>query len=298
MIEKLTYIFSTRELAIGLLAIVFILWLVSSKKLRPSVSALIKASLSKYLIISFILLVLYSICLIFPLSKLSFWKWLYLKDIIIWILFVGVPVSFNAFSIKPDVKYFKKIVIDNLKYTALVEYVINIFTFNIIVEIILQLILIILFMFIAFTEKKEEYRLVNLFFNGILVIVSILLLYYTIKQGIKHYKELEVIDELVCAFTPIVMSVLYIPLIYLFSLISLYQSTMYRIRDALHNNRPTVKHFYWKVIKSCKASANKINVLKYFLFPYLKESMTNEDIDLTMNEFETHYARIRGKNNG
>lgn len=75
---------------------------------------------------------------------LPFWNWIYVKDITFWVLFVGIPTCFNSVTNKLEDHYFRNILIDNFKFTALVEFITGTFSFPLDVELILQPILLFL----------------------------------------------------------------------------------------------------------------------------------------------------------
>lgn len=99
-------IFTTREFAAGIWIIFVVILLFIFKATRRSAFGLVKIATSKIIIISFILLVLYSALLSYLFSMTALWKWIFAKDITVWIVFVGVPVFFGAVTSEIDKGYF------------------------------------------------------------------------------------------------------------------------------------------------------------------------------------------------
>ena len=95
------------------------------------------------IIIPILVLLLYGYIPIFLVKQLKFWKWIYLKDVCFWVIFVGIPFCLNVSAAK-EKSYFKNIILNNLKLVVVVEFIISSFTFNILIEFILQPILIFL----------------------------------------------------------------------------------------------------------------------------------------------------------
>lgn len=149
-------LFSTREMALGIYFILIIAWVLSNGKTRKSVIQLVKAACTRQLAIPFLGMILYAGLWVYVFSLIPVWKWEYLKDIVIWVLFAGIPVCFNAVSQKDEEHYFRNIITDNFKYTALSEFFLGIFTFSFFVELILQPILFFLFSVQAFLENNEK----------------------------------------------------------------------------------------------------------------------------------------------
>ncbi len=146
-------IFSTREIAISIYIVLFIVYAFSKSNIRKELKNVIKCALTKKLVVPFIVLIIYAVIIVWILQLFSFWKWIYLKDVIIWVLFVGVPLCFNAVEHKIEKQYFSKAIVDNIKFTVLVEYIVSTFTFSLVGELILQPIIFILSMMSVLAEK-------------------------------------------------------------------------------------------------------------------------------------------------
>ena len=89
---------------------------------------MIKAACHIKLIVPFIFIVAMAIIFVWICKLLPFWNWIYVKDITFWVLFVGIPTCFNSVANKLEDHYFRNILIDNFKFTALVEFITGTFT--------------------------------------------------------------------------------------------------------------------------------------------------------------------------
>lgn len=69
--------------------------------------------------------------------QLPFWDNIYIKDIIVWFIFSGLIYCMNAVSKDADEKYIENILKNNLKFTVIFEFIMNTFTFNIWIELII-----------------------------------------------------------------------------------------------------------------------------------------------------------------
>lgn len=157
-IFKMLDIFSTRELALGIYLLIVIVYCLVKPKCRSSVFNLIKCACAKKLSIPFLIMLLYAGLFVCILSLYSFWKWIYIKYIVIWVLFAGVPVCYGAANKTVDEKYFPSITINNFKFAIIVEFIINTFTFSLITELLLQLGLFVLFTLQAIAATKPEFK--------------------------------------------------------------------------------------------------------------------------------------------
>lgn len=254
---KILELFSNRELALGLYALIFIVWLLCNRKIRPSTINLIKSACHRQLTIPFFFMLCYAGTAVYGLSCLSFWKWQYLKDVVMWVLFAGVPICFNAVNTKEE-QYFRNIVIDNLKFTALVEFIFGTFTLSFIAELIIQPIILLLFLLQATAEKEEKNKAFKQFLDAIIAISGILLLYFTVKEAITSYIYLNVLDLLVSFLIPIIFSALYLPIAYLFAVYAKYQVLFIRMTFKSPKSKKLKRKHRWKVFFACGISYKQI----------------------------------------
>ena len=163
-----------------------------------------------------------------------------------WVLFAGVPLCFNAVNTKEE-QYFRNIVIDNLKFTALVEFIFGTFTLSFIAELIAQPVVLLLFLLRSIAEKDEKNKVVKDFLDAIIAIGGILLIYFTIKEDIISYIYLNVIDLFVSFSIPIVFSVFYLPIAYLFAVYAKYQVLFIRMTFKSPKSKKLKRKHGWKV---------------------------------------------------
>ena len=95
----------------------------------------IKAACHIKLMVPFIFIVIMAITFVWACTFLPFRNWIYVKDITFWLLFVGIPTCFHSVGDKLETHYFRNILIDNFKFTALVEFITVTFTFPFAVEL-------------------------------------------------------------------------------------------------------------------------------------------------------------------
>ncbi len=278
-------VFSTREIAIFIYAIVLLVYVLIHKKGRAAIGAVIKAACHIKLIIPFIIVLLFAATIVWGCTYLPFWDWIYIKDIVLWTVFAGVPVCFNATSRQIDDHYFRNIVVDNLKFAALVEFITGTFTFHIVVEIILQPILV-LFVVLQVTAERKEHS-VKKFVDRIVGVTGLLIIALTIKSAIEAFNDIKIIDITVSFVLPIVLSVLYLPVAYFFAVYAKYELLFLRMSfKEPKSRRIKVKHRL-KTILACRLSYKRLQIFLYEYMPRMYTSMDNLEFDQLLNDFKT-----------
>ena len=275
-------VFSTRELVFIIYLTILAFWVIAKKSIRDSLFDLIKFALSPKLLVPFTILIFYSSIIIYILHCLSLWDLAYIKDIILWILFSGVPVCFNSINSSVEDHYFKHMITDNITFAVLAEFFIATFPFNFLIELILQPVFIALISIQIRSKYREEYRAVT---NYFLSLFSLIIIGHIIIQVFKEYTQFNFIQTAITLALPLILSILYLPFAYFLALYSKYEILFLRMKSKLAHNKLTFAHIY-KVILACKFSYTKICRFTKESVKEMYVSMPETNFDLTISRFK------------
>ena len=206
----------------------------------------------------------------------------YIKDIILWILFSGVPVCFNSINSSVEDHYFKHMITDNITFAVLAEFFIATFPFNFLIELILQPVFIALISIQIRSKYREEYRAVT---NYFLSIFSLIIIGHIIIQVFKEYTQFNFIQTAITLALPLILSILYLPFAYFLALYSKYEILFLRMKSKLAHNKLTFAHIY-KVILACKFSYTKICRFTKESVKEMYVSMPETNFDLIISRFK------------
>jgi len=131
----------------------------------------------------------YAAAIIVLASWLRVWTMDLVKDTVLVVLFVGLPLLFNAASAKSGVSLVRKTFAETLSVSVLVLFYINLVSLPILAELILQLGVVFISMIAAFGATKGEYRVVTKLANGIISLIGLGLLVYTTVNLIASWSE-------------------------------------------------------------------------------------------------------------
>ena len=289
-------IFTTREIAIFIYGILLLAYILIRKKGKKILQPVIKAACHKQIIIPFCLLLVLAIGFVYGCTYSPIWDWLYVKDIAFWTLFAGVPVCFNATSRQLEEHYFINIIVDNLKFTALAEFISGTFTFSLIGELVLQPVLVFLMILQSSLVKKTETT--KKVVDGIVGVAGLIIVGLTIKNIIDAVGEIYYVDIVVGLTLPIILSIIYLPVAYLFALYAKYEILFMRMASKQANDKKLRHKHQLQVVLCCKLSYKKVC---RFLKEYVKKMyvrMDETEFEKLIDEFRgttehTYYAIIR-----
>lgn len=287
------WIFTTREIAIFIYAVTAIAYIIIQKESTSTIMQVIKTACNIKIVVPFFVVLSFSVLFVWGCQYLPFWDWVYVKDIVFWTIFAGVPICFNATSRNLEEHYFKNIVADNLKFAALVEFITGTFTFHIVIELILQPLLVI-FIVLQLKAKKKS----NSFKKAVEIIIGItglIILILTIISIINSIGDIKFIDLTVGLFLPVVLSILYMPIAYFFALYAKYESLFVQMDSKEPDDHKIKRKHRIKTLFTCKLSYRKVCKFRRHYVQEMYVNMTEIDFDKILKKFAITYKNQKNE---
>lgn len=221
--------FSNRELAITIWILLATIWALSQHKIRKSLFNLIKAFFAWKLAISYVLMFSYITIMLLSLNALGIWQLTHFPNTVLWILCIAFVMLFE-YSKANDPNFFKNTVKDNLKVLIALEFIINLYVFNLWIELILVPIFAILGGMIAIAETDEKYATVKTLLNYIMAIFGLSFTIYSLYMMVVDFKHFVTLENFENFYLPILLTIMFLPFIYLAALYTSYESLFVRLQ--------------------------------------------------------------------
>lgn len=280
--EFITQIFNTRELAIIIWVIIFIVVLILPKKFRSTTSTLICSFLKLYK--WYVFMILYISLIVLGFIKLSFWDETMLKTTIYWTFGGAVVLFFNVDKALKEGKYFWYVFKDCFKLTIIVEFLSNLYSFHIAIELISIPVLILIGSSMALKPDTKENKIAKSFFGVIYWMYIIAVIVFSIIKISENYSELWTIDNLKSLLFGSIMTILFIPFLYFVALFMAYES-FFKIKKLILKEKPVLfKFLRRKIINACKLNLNKINKIneKLHIYTSIEKDQITREINLIL----------------
>ena len=283
-------IFSTRELAtafwVGAILIAVGMAIVTNKKIRQGFIGVLKCFFNRKLRKLWEIYFLYIGIITLMFSRSPIWKNIYLKDIILWMLFSGLTICMNAVAGEADEKYISKVLKDNIRFTVVTEFLLSTFTFSFWVELIIIPITTVIVLFDTVAEHKSDAIAVHKLLQDVMAFAGLCVILQTVRVGILEYRELNVINTLVSFFIPIVYLLLVTPLEYAFELYSKYEMLFIQMHFKEPSDKMVQRKRHLKVIKACGLSVRKIILFQKQCIPRMYVSMSDSEFEALISQLE------------
>jgi hypothetical protein len=221
---------------------------------------------------------IYSGLTVLLLAEIGIWDWVFVKDTIYWFLAVAFVLLLNTNKANQEKGFFIKILKDNLKIILILEFVLTLYTFNLVAEIILVPILVFIGAMSAVSELKKEYLPVKKLFDFILSLIGIFFIVFAFGKIFGDFQNIMTSQNLKTLILPPILTVAFIPFVYLFALIMAYETLFVRLSIFNKNDPNLLKFAKRKIIRAYHLNLSKLNHFTRESTKDLMSIKTKEDV--------------------
>ena len=274
-------VFSTREVASIIYLVLFFAFLIIRQKDITLLTNLLKSAFKKVFIIPILCLLAYAGLIVYGLQLIPLWDWILVKDIVIWVLFVATPICFKAATNRKNSQYpFKRMVIDNFVWSAILEFFIGAFTFSFGAEMIIVPAFSLLVLLRNHDRQNEQYKSVNKLLDGMSVITGLILLGFTIDKAVKVIAQDGIADVLVSFSIPIIFSIAFLPVVYFLAVKGQYNDLFVLVCIRNKDGEKALSLKKRKIFSACGLSYKKLlNFRKAYTTEYIGKVCFGNDDD-------------------
>lgn len=271
--------FNSREIASFVwLIIIFCAALIKEKKMRVSLKNAFLSFVKLKILITIFFMISYLIPLIFYLKKINFWDFSLLKDTILWFVFSGFIMIFSYLDGSNKKEFFKNTVISNFKFLIIFEFIINSYNFNLIGEFIFIPFVTIISVIEKISENKEEYKAVNKIFKTIIFFIGLIIIFLSFKHLILDYKEFQNLSTLKSLLLTPILTILFIPIIYILGILIEYDGLFCRLNMGLPKKNNIKLYAKFHLFKELKINLDRIYKANNMGIYNLMKIQTKEDV--------------------
>ena len=156
------------------------------------------------------------------------------------------------------------------------------FTFSLVVEMIMIPVLSVIAIMDVIAEREEKYESAHKLFQFLLVTYGLVVLYQTIQRTIFEYRELYKLDTVICFLIPIVYTLLMVPLECCLEVFSAYQSLFIRMS---FKDKKLQRKNHFQIIKICRLSVKRIRIFQNNYLVKMYKMMREEEFQSIIDDF-------------
>ena len=257
--ESLINIFNNREKALIVWILIVLVCIIVSKSLRPPFLTVLKALFARKIATAMLAMLVYISLVVFAAYKLHYWDISLLKDTIIWGLGTAFIMFMHYDKVNTERKYFKKVLLDNVKFVVLLEFIINLYVFNFVVEFLLVPVLFVITAMLVVSGTKQEYKPVKNLLQIILAIYGISLILFAFVQVIGDFKDFATMYNVKDFLLSPLLTVSFLPFVYFLALYATYESLFTRADIFLKDQNTKLTRFTkWQILRACLFNLKKL----------------------------------------
>lgn len=205
--------FSNREIAGYIWLALFIVLAALNRGVRQSMVGVIRAFCQPLIIIPLTLAAGYIAAWIFAFERMGIWTTANLKTTILWALSFAFATMFDIGRVSEDRTFFKKSVREALAITGILTFMVEFYSFSLSVELVAVPLLTLLVM-LQIAADKPEHAQVGRLAGGLLSIVGLGYLAYSIYRTALDLKGFATLDNVREFGLPILLTICFLPFLY------------------------------------------------------------------------------------
>lgn len=214
-------VFSNRELAVGYLIVALFVAGLFSKTFRRHYRDILRAAFRWKLLAAVTGMAVWLVSVVSVLRHFGFWQFYLLKDTILWFLFSGTALGFSGLLSSNGVNW-GRIVRDNISAVVILEFLANLRSFPLAVEIGFVPVVALVVAADTYAEEygKPEGRRAT---RSVLAIIGFGLLAYTATDLAQNWENIHVGRLWRELLLPPVLSAVFLPCVYIVGLVAVYE---------------------------------------------------------------------------
>ena len=278
----ITEILNNREIAVAIWLLIVSIWMLTKRSVRSSILGVFKAMSDKKIIIPIIFMFIYVLVMVIILKRVGYWDYTALKDTIYWFAGTAFVMFVNINKAASEEDYFKNTIIDQIKFVVVLEFVVNLYSFSLPVELIVMPFIALVALTSGYASINPEHKKVKSLLDFILGVFGIILIVFTVKEIVSDFQGILSLKNFRDFSLPVLFTLVFLPFIYILALLIQYESIFIRIK-IFNKDQRLVKYTIWKIFLVCKLSLRKLN--KFARSVGLIKVNSKEDVEVLLNKF-------------
>jgi hypothetical protein len=250
---------SNREIALLIWLGVLLGFVIIYRPTRQMLGPLLHVALFSKVSIVLFLMLAYASSIALICHWLSLAHWWMLKDALFWFFGTATILVLNSDKAAEEEHYFKKLTVDTLAFAVVLEFVVNLYTFSLAVELALTLFLAVVAALAAVAATKDEYKPARKLLNWLLGVTGFGILTYSLIKIFTAPRSFATVNNLEDFLTPIVLTLALLPFLYGVALYSAYESLFVLVGFRISEDRDLLSYAKWQLILACQFSPHRVH---------------------------------------
>ena len=280
---------NSREIAVALwLSVLFVFGFAKSASARKALYSLIKSAFNRKICLPLIAVFMPLLWSLMVFAHYQVLEAYMLKTTILWLLTAGIAMSFKATEIKSKDSFLRIILLRLFKLTLVLEFVINLYVFPLLVELVLVPVtaLVTTLPIVARASKRKDYEPVRKLLEGVMAFIGIFLFVFTLVNILNHPDTFFTLANFKLMMLPLVLTLLHMPAVYIMALYFAYER-IFTILGVLYPAFRASRRIKLACIRKCNFHIKSIRKMQPFLVKEITPSLREDEILQLVRQFSS-----------
>lgn len=285
--NQVTSQLSNREIALLIWMGVLLVAALIYRPAREGLGSVLKLLLLSKLGVGLLALLGYEALVVFIFYEAHIWQWWMLKDTLFWLFGTAIVLFLNTTKAAEEKHYFRKVTLDSFKFAVVLSFIINLYVFNLLVELVLVPVLAILAMLGAVAGTKTEFKPVKNLINWIMAGIGVWFMAYAIAGITTGFHNFATVKNLEDFLTPIVLTLTFLPLAYLLGLYSAYEWLFVQVDIRIGTDKQLACYAKRQIVSVCRFRLRSISRFGKDFVHRVGPSDSRADVAEVIRDFRT-----------
>jgi hypothetical protein len=252
---------NTRETALVVWACVLLVFLLTKAEVRSSFASTLRVIFGSRFLSSVIVSAgAYAAGTVLLLRHVSYWEGEMTRTAVVWFFGIGIVAVFN--TKRTDTRYFRRLVLDNLALAAVVEFVVNLDTFPLPVELVLVPLA---FLFVGtqvVAESDPDYAPARKLIAACLTLLGLASLSFSLAYAFSHFDQIATGEKVKDFLLPLTLTACFLPYLYGLRMVVVWQTMLHMIHFNMRENEPLYRFTRRAIANACGASLGRAQLFE------------------------------------
>jgi hypothetical protein len=282
---------NTRETALLFWVAVFLVFVLSKRDMRRSFGSLAKLIFSSKLLFGIIAgAAVYAGACFYLLERAGYVENSMIAIAATWFVF-ALAITLNTRNV--DAAYYRKVLLRNLGAAAVIEFVVNVHTFPLPIELALVPLSILLVLTHTVAEANPEFEPTRTFLAWLVGIPGLVAIAYSLNYVAGAWSDAVTPEKVKDLFLPFVLTVLFLPFAVAVKYFAVWQTMLHMIEAGLNGDVQLYRFARRKVIRACGASLAKAQLFESDFRERLWGAEDEAAVDVVIERFEAQWRHGR-----
>jgi hypothetical protein len=238
-------LFNNRELSSFFWLSVAGVFMLSKSSTRADLYNVLRSLLSPPLLIILGGMLAYSGLVLLALNPIGQLDLFATKVVVAWTIGVGAVLLFNFQDAKKP-EFIKQTIIKSLQWTVLLEFLVNLYSFSLFIELLLIPLVTFLGMTMTYASFQPEHKKVERLLSYVLAVITFVVLAFSLAELASNPSSIGIFRSLRDLTLPLILTIGFLPYVYMVALYATYENISNRLRHSTHDEG--IRRFAWRVI--------------------------------------------------